>query len=92
MTAWAALVLVVAIGLVGIGWWLAQQPPCMRQRVIVNLKSDRTTGYQGVLWQTRGAWFVLRDVTALPTEGPPRPWDGEMIIHRSNVESVQRWL
>lgn len=89
MTVAAALVLVVAGGLVAAGWWLAQQPPCMKQRVLVNLKSDRTTGYQGVLWQTRGAWFVVKDVTVLPTDGPAQPMDGALVVHRSNVELMQ---
>lgn len=77
------------LALCGLGWWVLDQPPCVRQRVIVNLKSDPDTALSGVLWSSRGPWMVLRDVTALRTDGKTAPMDGESVIHRQNVHFLQ---
>ena len=44
---------------------------------------------QGVLWHSRGAWFVFRDVALLRAGSPPTPLDGEVVIHRSHVSFLQ---
>lgn len=55
----------------------------------MNLIADPQTALKGVLWRGRGAWLVLREVTALKTNGDPVPLDGEVLVHRSNVAFVQ---
>ncbi len=77
------------LALVGLGWWVLDQPPCVRQRVIVNLKSDPDTALSGVLWSSRGPWLVLRAVVALKSDRQPVPVDGESVIHRQNVHFLQ---
>jgi hypothetical protein len=57
--------------------------------VIVNLQSDSDTALRGVLWQSRGAWLVLREVVMLKVNTPQTPVDGEVVIHRSNVAFIQ---
>jgi hypothetical protein len=56
--------------------------------VIVNLKSD-DTALRGVLWQSRGAWLVLREVSALKPHAPTTAVDGDVTVHRDNVAFIQ---
>jgi hypothetical protein len=56
--------------------------------VIVNLKSEENA-IRGVLWRSRGAWLVLRDVSILKAATPPTRIDGEIVIHRDNVAFLQ---
>lgn len=57
--------------------------------MLVNLVSDRDSALRGVLWQSRGPWLVLRDVTALKSGTPPTSVDGDVVIHRANVAFIQ---
>jgi len=61
-------------------------PPCQLRTVIVNLKHDPNTALEGVLWRTRGKWFVLRNAKVLTRdEGTLTPRSGEVIVERANV-------
>ena len=44
---------------------------------------------RGLLWQSRGAWLVMRDCHALVEGQQAQPIDGEVVIHRSNVSFLQ---
>lgn len=55
----------------------------------MNFKHDDDTAFRGVLWQSRGAWLVLRDVTMIKASVAPTPVDGDVIIHRDNVAFIQ---
>jgi hypothetical protein len=61
----------------------------MLRSVLVNLVHDNDSALRGVLWESRGPWLVLRDVTAIKTGVPPQPVDGDVVIHRSNVAFLQ---
>lgn len=66
-------------------WW---RPPCLLRRVIVNAVDD--SALEGVLWKSRGAWLVLRDVMLMEPGNPQRTAvDGEVVIHRSRVSFIQ---
>lgn len=67
--------------------WL--RPPFLHRLCIVNLQSDKDTAVRGVLWQTRGAWLVVRQAALLSGSAAPTPVDGEVVIHRSNVAFIQ---
>lgn len=69
-----------------LAWW---KPPCLLRSVLVNMIHDPDAALRGVLWQARGPWLVLRDVTALKTNAPPVAVDGDVVIHRSNVAFLQ---
>lgn len=69
--------------------WLWWRPPCLLRSVLVNLVHDSDSALRGVLWQSRGPWLVLRDVTALKAGAPATPVDGDVVIHRSNVAFLQ---
>jgi hypothetical protein len=57
--------------------------------VIVNLKSEQQHALRGVLWQSRGAWLVLKNATLLHVGNEPAPIDGEALVHRDNVAFLQ---
>lgn len=60
----------------------------MSRRVMVNL----TTGsaIDGVLWDERGQFIVLRDANLHVRESAdPTPLDGEVILDRARIEFVQ---
>jgi hypothetical protein len=66
-------------------WW-PWRPPFHLRKVIVNLKDDPSTALEGVIWSTRGAWYVLRDAQVLTREsGVLKPISGELIVERANV-------
>lgn len=67
-------------------WW---RHPALYHRVLVNLKSDDPPAIQGVLWQSRGAWLVLRKASLTPAHGEALPVDGEVVVHRDNVSFIQ---
>lgn len=69
-------------------WW---RPPCLLRRVIVNLTAAAApdTALSGVLWRSRGAYLVLRDVRLLKAQEKPMPVDGEVILHRDQVAFIQ---
>jgi len=67
-------------------WW---RPPCLLRLVIVNLKDEQESAIKGVLWKSRGPWLVVRNATALQSGVQPAQVDGEVLIHRSNVQFIQ---
>lgn len=69
-----------------LAWW---RPPFLTRLVIVNVVSDPDAAFRGVLWQSRGAWLVLKQAAILKPNAEPTPLDGEVVIHRSNVSFIQ---
>jgi hypothetical protein len=67
-------------------WW---RPPCLLRRVIVNQASDTSVSLQGVLWQVRGPWLTLREVSMVSESRPPVRIEGETVIHRDQVAFIQ---
>lgn len=67
-------------------WW---RPPCLLRRVIVNQVSDQAISLQGVLWQSRGSWLTLKEVSLLKADQKPIPVDGDVVIHRSQIAFIQ---
>jgi hypothetical protein len=57
--------------------------------VLVNMKHDDDSALRGVLWQSRGPWLVLRDVSAIKSTGQPMAIDGDVIVHRDNIAFIQ---
>ncbi len=55
--------------------------------MIVNLKSGEALS--GVLWQTRGRWYTLKNAALLTAGQKPTPIDGEAVIDRSNISFIQ---
>jgi hypothetical protein len=53
------------------------------------LTHDSTEALDGVLWQCRGPWLTLRDVSALKAGQPPMRMVGDIVIHRANVAFFQ---
>jgi len=73
-------------------WWsylLFWRPPFLDGVVIVNLKSDPHTALRGVVWSSRGRWFVLRNAALVEFGSPDKPIDGEVIVHRENIAFLQ---
>ena len=69
-------------------WWVGRAP-MTAHRCIVTLASSEAVALRGIWWRQRGPWIVLRDVAALPPQGPAVPMDGEVVVHRQNVAFVQ---
>lgn len=67
-------------------WW---KPPALLETVIVNLVGDETV-VRGVLWQSRGAWLILKQAEALTVNEKPQQIDGEVLIHRDRVAFIQK--
>jgi hypothetical protein len=65
------------------------RPPCVLRTVIVNFKHDSDLAIRGVLWQSRGAWIVLRDPAVLRPNGPTTPVDGDLVVHRDAIAFLQ---
>jgi hypothetical protein len=70
-------------------WW---RVPALRRLVIVNLQSDENSALRGVLWSQRGSWLVLRQCALVVPNQQPKPMDGEVLVHRSNVSFIQSTL
>lgn len=70
--------------------WLfwRRRVPCLLQRVIVNLV-DGETAIQGVLFDERGRWFVLKDAKLLATGRAPTAMDGDVVIECAKVAFFQ---
>jgi hypothetical protein len=68
--------------------WVYPPPPCVARAVLVTLKSEEDSALRGVLWQTRGPWFVLRNVFLVREDREVR-MDGEVIVHLDNVTFLQ---
>jgi len=67
-------------------WWY---PPCLRERVIVNLIDSPEEAFRGVLWSYGGGWLTFRDVEALAPNAVATKIDGEVIVHVSKVAYFQ---
>lgn len=63
-------------------------PPFVLKTVILTLVADPDSSLKGVVWQMRGDWIVLRTVELLK-ESRVTPLDGEVIVHRRNVNFIQ---
>lgn len=61
----------------------------MLRACIVNLKDNRSQAIKGVLWSSRGPWLTFRDCQAIQENQNPQPLDGEVLVHRSNIEFLQ---
>lgn len=70
-------------------WLLFWRHPALLRRVIVNQTSDTSVSMQGVLFQSRGPWIVLRESSLLKAGIPPIPMEGEVLIHRDQIAFVQ---
>lgn len=70
-------------------WCLFWRPPCLHQRVIVNLCSDPTEAFEGILWSYRGGWLTLKDASGLKSGLPPVKIPGDVLLHRSNLAYTQ---
>jgi hypothetical protein len=68
-------------------WW---QHPALLDVCVVNFKHDKEMAIRGLLWRTRGSWWLMRDCTVLVTGKPPGHIDGDVLIHASTVAFVQR--
>jgi hypothetical protein len=69
--------------------WLWWRPPFLHRSVVVHLIAERDTALRGVLWQSRGAWLLLKKADVLKPGLNPEPADGDVLVHRSNVAFVQ---
>lgn len=67
-------------------WW---RPPCLLRRVIVNFTHTDSEAIEGIVWQQRGPWFVLRDCSALKAGRPPEKLPGEVHIPRATIAHLQ---
>lgn len=86
--AWGVVaVLLVGWGVLGYEWWGL---PRRRARVIVNFSQPATPAIEGVLWQRRGRWLVLKDCWLLETaRADPTRIDGEVVLDRQSVLFLQ---
>lgn len=72
-----------------LSWLLWKRPPCLRQAVIVNLKSDDATALRGVLWSASGDWLTLKQAALVTRAAAPTSMDGDVVIPLSNVSFIQ---
>lgn len=64
--------------------------PRRRHRVLVNFRDPTAPALDGILWQRRGRWLVMRDCFLLETaKATPTRIDGEVIIDQSYVSFLQ---
>lgn len=59
----------------------------MSRRVLVNLTSG--SAVDGILWDERGTFVVLRDANLHTPDAGSAPLDGEVIIERVRIDFVQ---
>lgn len=68
-------------------WW---GMPRLRQRVLVTFRDPAAPTLDGILWQRRGRWLVLRDVSAIDgVKRTPTRLDGEVTIDRDAILFLQ---
>lgn len=67
-------------------WW---RPPAYLRRVIVNFTHSESEAIEGLLWQSRGRWLILRDAMALKAGREPVKLPGEIHIERPKVAYLQ---
>lgn len=64
--------------------------PRRRHRVIVNFQNLTAPSIDGILWQRRGRWLILRDCYLLETaKQTPTRIDGEVTLDRAMVLFLQ---
>lgn len=78
----------------GIGWLILAYEfwglPRRRHRVIVNFRELHAASVEGILWQRRGRWLILRDCVLLETaKATPTRIDGEVTIDHDRVLFLQ---
>lgn len=59
----------------------------LRRRVLVNLHAGKAV--EGVLWDRRGDYLVLKDVTLHVENAASTTVQGEVLVHQAQVEFVQ---
>jgi hypothetical protein len=69
--------------------WMLWRPPCVRQRVLINVTYNSEEALEGVLWSYRGGWITLRDVSAVVAGQPPTKMKGDVVVHVRNVAYLQ---
>jgi len=68
-------------------WW---GMPRLRKRVLVTFRDPAAPALDGILWQRRGRWLVLRDVSAIDgARRTPTRLDGEVTIDRDAILFLQ---
>ena len=68
-------------------WW---GMPRLRRRVIVTFRDPAAPALDGILWQRRGRWLVLREVSVIDgVKLAPTRLDGEITIDRDAVLFLQ---
>jgi len=68
-------------------WW---GMPRLRRRVLVTFRDPVAPSLDGILWQRRGRWLVLREVSVIDgTNRTPTRLDGEVTIDRDAVLFLQ---
>lgn len=70
-------------------WLLFWRPPCLLRRVIVNFKHTDSEAIEGIVWQQRGAWFILHDCTAIKAGQKPEKLPDDVHIPRANIAYLQ---
>lgn len=65
------------------------RPPCLLRTVLISLKSPADEGVRGVLFESRGPFYVLKHPTAIKAGHPPEDLDGDVIIDRHNVAFIK---
>lgn len=87
VTALIAVVVCLAVGLgiCAIELWTL---PRRRRRCLVSLLRDEGA-IDGILWNRRGPWIVLRDARLMRPNGEAVPTDGEVMIDRAQIAFIQ---
>ena len=68
-------------------WW---GMPRLRRRVLVTFRDPAAPSLDGILWQRRGRWIVLREVSVIDgVKQVPTRLDGEVTIDRDAVLFLQ---
>lgn len=68
-------------------WW---GMPRLRKRVLVTFRDPAAPALDGILWQRRGRWLVLREVSAIASASAvPAKLDGEVTIDRDAILFLQ---
>ena len=67
--------------------WLLGRVPCLRQRVIVNLRAGNAIG--GVLWSQSRGWLVIKRPQLLEPGAKAVPMDGDAVIECAQVAFIQ---
>lgn len=66
------------------------RPPCVRQRVIVNVTHNPNEAIRGVLWTFgRGGWLTLKDAYGIIPNAEPTKIDGDVVLHASRIAYLQ---